>query len=80
MSAVGEQNRRQGRSAGRQGRQAHAVDRGRRDGKPAHHRPPDHLARADIDTEWHDLLKRAVAAGYGEHSTSALVELLKKPG
>jgi 3-hydroxyisobutyrate dehydrogenase-like beta-hydroxyacid dehydrogenase len=38
---------------------------------------------ANIDVAWHaplhDLLKRAVAAGYGEHSISALVEVLKKP-
>ncbi|TMR24140.1 NAD(P)-dependent oxidoreductase [Nonomuraea turkmeniaca] len=38
---------------------------------------------ANIDVSWqaplHDLLKRAVAAGHGEHSISALTELLKKP-
>jgi len=39
---------------------------------------------ADIDTSWqrplHDLLERAVAAGHGEHSISALVEVLRKAG
>ncbi|MFI0352392.1 NAD(P)-dependent oxidoreductase [Actinomadura sp. 9N407] len=38
---------------------------------------------AGIDVAWHaplhDLLQRAVAAGYGEHSIAALVEVLKKP-
>ena len=38
---------------------------------------------ADIDVAWHaplhDLLKRAVEAGHGDHSISALVEVLKKP-
>ncbi|MFF2536123.1 NAD(P)-dependent oxidoreductase [Streptomyces cyaneofuscatus] len=38
---------------------------------------------ANIDVEWHapfhDLLKRAVAAGHGDHSISALTEVLKKP-
>jgi 3-hydroxyisobutyrate dehydrogenase-like beta-hydroxyacid dehydrogenase len=37
---------------------------------------------ANIDVAWHaplhDLLKRAVAAGHGDHSISALVEVLKK--
>jgi hypothetical protein len=37
---------------------------------------------ADLDTTWHapfhDLLRRAVAAGHGEHSISALTEVLKK--
>ncbi|GAA1579580.1 NAD(P)-binding domain-containing protein [Kribbella hippodromi] len=38
---------------------------------------------ASLDVAWHaplhDLLNRAVAAGYGDHSISALVEVLKKP-
>ncbi|WP_020576717.1 NAD(P)-dependent oxidoreductase [Actinopolymorpha alba] len=38
---------------------------------------------ANIDVAWqaplHELLRRAVAAGHGEHSISALVEVLKQP-
>ncbi|MER7077099.1 3-hydroxyisobutyrate dehydrogenase [Saccharopolyspora kobensis] len=38
---------------------------------------------ANIDVAWHEpfreLLERAVAAGHGEHSISALTEVLKKP-
>ncbi|MEU7292968.1 NAD(P)-binding domain-containing protein [Streptomyces exfoliatus] len=38
---------------------------------------------ANLDTEWHrpfhDLLKRAVEAGYGDQSISALTEVLRKP-
>jgi len=38
---------------------------------------------ANLDMEWHkpfhDLLKRAVEAGYGDHSISALTEILKNP-
>lgn len=38
---------------------------------------------ANLDMEWHkpfhDLLKRAVEAGYGDHSISALTEMLKNP-
>ncbi|MEV6394519.1 NAD(P)-binding domain-containing protein [Streptomyces sp. NPDC051907] len=38
---------------------------------------------ANLDTEWHkpfhDLLKRAVDAGHGDHSISALTEVLKNP-
>jgi 3-hydroxyisobutyrate dehydrogenase-like beta-hydroxyacid dehydrogenase len=38
---------------------------------------------AGLDVAWHaplhDLLRRAEAAGHGEHSISALVEVLKKP-
>ncbi|NGO67497.1 NAD(P)-dependent oxidoreductase [Streptomyces boncukensis] len=38
---------------------------------------------ANLDVEWHkpfhDLLKRAVDAGHGDHSISALTEMLKKP-
>ncbi|NGO12062.1 NAD(P)-dependent oxidoreductase [Streptomyces sp. HC44] len=38
---------------------------------------------SNIDTAWHtplhDLLKRAVEAGHGDHSISALVEVLRKP-
>lgn len=38
---------------------------------------------ASLDTQWHkpfhDLLKRAVEAGYGDHSISALTEILKNP-
>ncbi|AZQ39934.1 NAD(P)-dependent oxidoreductase [Streptomyces cyaneochromogenes] len=38
---------------------------------------------ANLDMEWHkpfhDLLKRAVEAGYGNHSISALTEILKNP-
>ncbi|GAA2067422.1 NAD(P)-binding domain-containing protein [Streptomyces albiaxialis] len=38
---------------------------------------------AGLDIAWHrplhELLERAVAAGYGEHSVSALTEVLKKP-
>ncbi|MEU7282087.1 NAD(P)-binding domain-containing protein [Streptomyces sp. NPDC045431] len=37
---------------------------------------------ADLDMEWHkpfhELLRRAVDAGYGDHSVSALTEVLKK--
>ncbi|MGW5644754.1 NAD(P)-dependent oxidoreductase [Saccharopolyspora sp. NPDC003752] len=43
----------------------------------------DELAAANIDVSWrepmNDLLRRAVAEGHGEHSISALVELLRKP-
>lgn len=39
---------------------------------------------ANLDMEWHkpfhDLLRRAVEAGYGDHSISALTEVLKKRG
>ncbi|MFW6721446.1 NAD(P)-dependent oxidoreductase [Streptomyces sp. MAR4 CNY-716] len=43
------------------------------------------LAReANLDMEWHrpfhDLLRRAADAGHGEHSISALTEVLKNPG
>ncbi len=38
---------------------------------------------ANLDTEWHkpfhDLLKRAVEAGYGDQSISALTEMLRNP-
>ncbi|MFC7722699.1 imine reductase family protein [Nonomuraea recticatena] len=38
---------------------------------------------AGVDVAWHapfhDLLRRAVEAGHGDHSISALVEVLKKP-
>ncbi|MGI5170100.1 NAD(P)-dependent oxidoreductase [Spirillospora sp. CA-253888] len=38
---------------------------------------------ANVETAWlaplHDLVKRAAEAGHGEHSISALVEVLKKP-
>ncbi|MEU4602028.1 NAD(P)-binding domain-containing protein [Kribbella sp. NPDC023972] len=38
---------------------------------------------ANLDVSWqrplHELLERAVAAGYGDHSISALTEVLKKP-
>jgi 3-hydroxyisobutyrate dehydrogenase-like beta-hydroxyacid dehydrogenase len=38
---------------------------------------------ANLNMEWHkpfhDLLKRAVEAGYGDHSISALAEILKNP-
>lgn len=44
----------------------------------------DELAAANIDVSrrepMNDLLRRAVAEGHGEHSISALVELLRKPG
>jgi 3-hydroxyisobutyrate dehydrogenase-like beta-hydroxyacid dehydrogenase len=40
-------------------------------------------AEANIDISWHapmhDLLRRAVEVGHGEHSISALVEVLRKP-
>jgi 3-hydroxyisobutyrate dehydrogenase-like beta-hydroxyacid dehydrogenase len=44
----------------------------------------DELGReSNIDTAWqaplHDLLERAVEAGHGDHSISALVEVLRKP-
>ncbi|MES5824524.1 NAD(P)-binding domain-containing protein [Streptomyces sp. RG80] len=39
---------------------------------------------AHLDMDWHkpfhDLLKRAVEAGHGDHSISALTEILKNPG
>jgi 3-hydroxyisobutyrate dehydrogenase-like beta-hydroxyacid dehydrogenase len=39
---------------------------------------------ANLDMAWHkpfhDLLKRAVEAGHGDHSISALTEILKNPG
>ncbi|NEB39132.1 NAD(P)-binding domain-containing protein [Streptomyces sp. SID14515] len=39
---------------------------------------------ANLDVEWHkafhDLLRRAVDAGHGDHSISALTEMLRKPG
>ncbi|WP_141315054.1 NAD(P)-dependent oxidoreductase [Streptomyces spinoverrucosus] len=39
---------------------------------------------ANLDTQWHkpfhDLLKRAAEAGHGDHSISALTEILKNPG
>ncbi|MFC9988812.1 hypothetical protein ACFXKV_07640 [Streptomyces globisporus] len=38
---------------------------------------------ANLDAEWHkgfhDLLRRAVDAGHGEHSISALTEVLRTP-
>jgi hypothetical protein len=38
---------------------------------------------ANLDVSWqrplHELLVRAVAAGHGDHSISALTEVLKKP-
>ncbi|MEY7972046.1 NAD(P)-dependent oxidoreductase [Saccharomonospora xinjiangensis] len=38
---------------------------------------------ANLDVSWHaplhELLRKAVAAGYGEHSVSALTEVLRKP-
>ncbi|MEU6264192.1 NAD(P)-dependent oxidoreductase [Saccharopolyspora shandongensis] len=43
----------------------------------------DELKAANIDVDWrepmNELLRRAVAEGHGEHSISALVELLRKP-
>ncbi|CAM4527329.1 NAD(P)-binding domain-containing protein [Nocardia ninae] len=40
-------------------------------------------AEAGVDMSWHepmdDLLRRAVAAGHGEHSITALIEVLRKP-
>jgi 3-hydroxyisobutyrate dehydrogenase-like beta-hydroxyacid dehydrogenase len=44
----------------------------------------EELAReANLDIEWHkplhDLLRRAVDAGHGDHSIAALTEVLKKP-
>ncbi|WP_342379329.1 NAD(P)-binding domain-containing protein [Myxococcus stipitatus] len=47
--------------------------------------PYDHEigAEGNLDVSWHEpmhaLLREAVARGYGEHSISALVELLRKP-
>lgn len=40
-------------------------------------------AETNVDTTWlaplHDLVRRAVAAGHGDHSVSALTEVLRKP-
>jgi 3-hydroxyisobutyrate dehydrogenase-like beta-hydroxyacid dehydrogenase len=40
-------------------------------------------AETNVDTSWlaplHDLVRRAVEAGHGEHSVSALTEVLRKP-
>ncbi|WP_112272245.1 NAD(P)-dependent oxidoreductase [Lentzea terrae] len=40
-------------------------------------------AETNVDTTWlaplHDLVRRALAAGHGEHSVSALTEVLRKP-
>ncbi|MFE6776518.1 NAD(P)-dependent oxidoreductase [Streptomyces sp. NPDC057702] len=41
-------------------------------------------AEAGLDVTWHepfhDLLRKAVAAGHGDHSIAALTEVLKRPG
>ncbi len=43
----------------------------------------DLAVEANVDTTWlaplHDLVRRAVAAGHGDHSVSALTEVLRKP-
>jgi hypothetical protein len=43
----------------------------------------DLTKETDVDTAWlaplHDLLRRAAEAGHGEHSISALTEVLRKP-
>jgi hypothetical protein len=66
-----------------------AVSRlGSRNGLNAFHVPLAPLTEGasaawNIDTAWHaplhDLLKRPVEAGHGDHSTSAQVEVLRKP-
>jgi 3-hydroxyisobutyrate dehydrogenase-like beta-hydroxyacid dehydrogenase len=43
----------------------------------------DLAVETNVDTTWlaplHDLVRRAVAAGHGDHSVSALTEVLRKP-
>jgi 3-hydroxyisobutyrate dehydrogenase-like beta-hydroxyacid dehydrogenase len=43
----------------------------------------DLTSETNVDTAWlaplHDLLRRAVEAGHGDHSISALTEVLRKP-